>query len=473
MPLNPNTDRPTATELDQFLAGLVADAAHELADENLTEFDRFLAGIVADAARDLAVEDEIAAADAARAVAPIHHVNRAVHGPVDSVFAQSLARILADLETVETPIERATRTGRIGGDATPQIEPESKSGGYVVTHGVPVNGNNVTARFLPMPNRAVEYPCPKPRWVTGLDYTGLFYVIAKPCEGDCIACSAYALQCKIVRWENGSGLLQTVINVTGAANADEARKWTGALSKAIGKLPDRATLVTEYGEILIVFADALEVGTDLITRIWKFANAEHGNAKRPSKTWPHGRPAMQCLFGQNAVVTGVDLAAFIGGNRTAQGERRHVSWRLHGDAFATPPREDDFAFGPGRPLPDNESPPAQPEVSDAVVKSRTKWRKVIAPRLRQTMREGERAEQAMTWCAGKTLITHTGPPKLLKQYAAFKAGKRDYEPAWDYVAAMVGDDPPTPWRQPRDCKGCGFPYYPTPGRRQCANCEGE
>ena len=358
-------------------------------------------------------------------------------------------------------------SGRIGGDATPWIVPEPESGGPVVL----TVKNNVTARFRKMPDRYSDYPCLTPNWIIGTDYTGESYDVPKPCE-KCINCVAYALERKIVRWDNGSGLLQTVINVTGAANADEARKWTGALSKAIGKLPDRATLVTEYGEILIVFADALEVDSDLITRIWKFANAEHGNAKRPSKTWPGGRPAMQCLFGQNAVVNGVDLAQFVGSKRTAQGERTHISWRLHGDAFSLPPREDDFAFGPSRPLPKTESPPAQPEVSDAVVKSRTRWRKVIAPRTRQTMLQGERAAQAMAWCAGVNLITYTGPPKLLKQYAAFKAGKRDYEPAWDYVADLCGDDPPTPWRQPRDCKGCGFPYYPTPGRRQCANCEG-
>lgn len=361
-----------------------------------------------------------------------------------------------------TPIERANRAGRIGGDATPT----AKSGGYVVLDVK----DNVTARFRKMPDRFVDYPCLTPNWIIGTDYIGESYDIPKPCE-KCINCVAYAQERKIVRWDNGRADVQDTFNVTGAANADEARKWTGALSKALGKLPDHSSLVTEDGEILLVFAEVIDF--DLMFGIFRFASAEHGNCKRPSKTWPSGRPKMQCGY-ESGPVSGVDLAAFVGSTRTAQGERRHVSWRLHGDAFALAPREDDFAFGPGRPLPDGESPPAKPEVSDAVVKSRTRWRKAIAPRTRQTMREGERAMQAMAWCAGKNLITYTGPPKLLRQYADFKAGKRDYESAWDYVAAMVGDDPPTPWRQPRDCKGCGFPYYPTPGRRQCANCaEGE
>ena len=263
-----------------------------------------------------------------------------------------------------------------------------------------------------------------------------------------------------MRWENGRGDLQTTVNVYGAANADEARKWTGALSKALGVLPDRATLVTEAGEMLIAFADTIP--GDLVEQIRRFAAAEHGNCKRP---------AMACAI-KVEEVHGVDLVNFCGPTRTALVERRHVSWRLHGDSFAATRREDDFAFGPGRPLPDGESPPSKPEVSAAVAKSR-KWRKIIAPRMRETLRQGERAAQALKWCEGKNLITYCGPPKMLKQYADFKAGKRDYEPAWDYVAELVGDDVPTPWRQPRDCKGCGFPYYPTPGRKQCAYCEGE
>ena len=454
-----NTTNPTgATELDQFLAGMVADAADELAAENLTEFDRFLAGLVADAAAELAVEDAEAAAEAARAVAPVYHTSTAVHGPVDSVFAQSLARIMAELDSPEiallseNPIDRATRTGRIGGSATPRPE----SGGCVLLSVK----NNATARFRKMPDRHADYPCSTPNWITGTDHTGEPYDIPKPCE-KCINCVAYAQECKIVRWENGRGDLQTTINITGFANADESRQWTGGLSKALGKLPVHSSVVTEHGEVLLAFVDT--IGADLVDAIEHFAAAEHGNCKRP---------AVQCVI-KVEEVHGVDLAAFCGRTRTALGERRHISWILHGDTFATPTREDDFALGPGRPLPDGETPPAKPQVSDAVSKSRARWRKVIAPRTRQTMREGERATQALAWCAGKNLITYCGPPKLLRQYADFKAGKRDYEPAWDYVAAMVGDDAPTPWRQPRDCKGCGFPYYPTPGRRQCANCEGE
>ena len=71
----------------------------------------------------------------------------------------------------------------------------------------------------------------------------------------CENCAAFALNLKAWRWDVGRGPFQVSIMVNGAANADEARKWTGQLAKAVN-LPNRASLVTDAGEIWIVAADA-------------------------------------------------------------------------------------------------------------------------------------------------------------------------------------------------------------------------
>ena len=86
--------------------------------------------------------------------------------------------------------------------------------------------------------------------------------------------------------------------VHGAANADEARKWTGQLAKAVN-IPNRASLVTDAGEIWIVSADPLDA--DTIDRIRTFAAAGHGNCKRPT---------MQCTI-KSENVKGSVLAAFV------------------------------------------------------------------------------------------------------------------------------------------------------------------
>ena len=222
--MNDTRIRPTATELDQFLAGIVADAADELAAENLTEFDRFLAGLVADAAAELAAEDAEAAAEAARAVAPVYHVNQAVHGPVDSVLAQAVARIMTELSDPETErlsglspaFADAETTGRIGGHF-------QKSGGYSRL-GKPET--TVTARFSPKPPEPVKLKCLKPKWDIGTDGHGWDYKIWRKCN-NCASCTANALNRKAWRWDVGRGPFQGSIMVVGAANADEARKVDG------------------------------------------------------------------------------------------------------------------------------------------------------------------------------------------------------------------------------------------------------
>ena len=426
--MNFSTIPTPATELDRFLAGMVADAADELEAENLTEFDRFLAGLVADAAAELAVEDALEAAEAARAVAPVYHVNLAVHGPVDSVLAQAVARIMTELSYPETErlaalspaLAEAESSGRIGGQFR-------KSGG-LVRLGKPIT--NETARFSQKPSEPRKLKCLKPKWDIGSDGHGCGYKIWHKCN-NCASCDANALNRKAWRWDVGRGPFQGSIMVVGAANADEARKWTGQLAKAV-KLPNRASLVTDAGEIWIVSADPLEY--DTIERIRRFAAAEHGNCKRP---------AMQCTI-KSENIKGSDLVAFVRRNtkpRTAQGEQRHVSFRLHGAAFAEDPVEDDFSLGDGTPIPADQPMPTEVVLSTQVRKSRS-WRKVKNPQKRERRRIAARAEQAQRWCEGKNILTYTGPTKMLRQYAEFKAGKRDYEPAWGYVAELLGDDVP-------------------------------
>ena len=327
-------------------------------------------------------------------------------------------------------------------------------GGYVRL-GKPLT--NGTARFSQKPAEPRKLKCLKLQWGQGTDAYAWDYKIWHPCN-DCVNCIANALNHKAWRWDVGREPFQASIMVHGAANSDEARKWTGQLAKAVN-IPNRASLVTPDGEIWIVSADPLDY--DTIESVQTFAAAEHGNCKRAP---------MQCTI-KSESIKGADLVAFVNGNRTAQGEQRHVSWVNKGAAFAQSPVEDDFSLGDSRPIPDDEPTPTEVVLSPQAKQSRS-WRKEVNPAKRERLRIAARAEQAQLWCDGKNLITYIGPTKMLRQYADFKAGKRDYEPAWDYVAAMVGDDLPTPWRQPRDCKGCGFPYYPTPGRRQCANCEG-
>ena len=238
----------------------------------------------------------------------------------------------------------------------------------------------------------------------------------------CENCIAFTLNMKAYRWDVGRGPFQTSIMVHGAANADEARKWTGLFDKAI-HIPNRSSLVTPDGEILIVSADPLDA--DTIQRIRDFAAAKHGNCKRA---------AMQCTI-KSENVKGSDLAAFVKGNRTAQGEQRHVSFRLHGAAFADDPVEDDFSLGDATPIPDDEPTPTAVVLSPEVKKSRS-WRKERNPAKRETLRIAARAEQARLWCDGKNLLTYAGPTKMLKQYTEYLAGRRQFEVAWQYVAEL-------------------------------------
>ena len=210
---------------------------------------------------------------------------------------------------------------------------------------------------------------------------------------------------------------------SGRPNADEARKWTGQLAKAVN-IPNRASLVTPDGEILIVSADPLDA--DTIERIRAFARAKHGNCKRP---------AMDCTI-KSENVKGVDLVAFVNGNRTAQGERRHVSWVNKGAAFADDPVEDDFSLGDVTPIPDGDPIPTQIILCSEVKQSRA-WRKERTQPLRESLRISARADQARLWTVGKNILTYSGPVKLLKQYADYCAGRRLYEPAWDYVAGLT------------------------------------
>ena len=158
-----------------------------------------------------------------------------------------------------------------------------------------------------------------------------------------------------------------------------------------------------------------------------FAGANHGNCKRAP---------MQCTI-KSENVKGSDLASFVKGNRTAQGEQRHVSFRLIGAAFADDPVEDDFSLGDRTPIPDDEPTPTEVVLSSEVKQSRS-WRKERNAKTREALRFIARAEQARLWCEGKNILTFTGPTKMLKQYADYRAGHRVYEAAWDYVADLTG-----------------------------------
>ena len=299
------------------------------------------------------------------------------------------------------------------------LSPGRESGGYVRL-GKPET--NETARFSGKPDKPRPLNCLKPKWGTGTDVFGGGYKIWHRCNR-CEHCIANALNHKAWRWDVGRGPFQTSIMVNGAANADEARKWTGQLAKAVA-IPNRASLVTDAGEIWIVGADPMDA--DTIERIRTFALAEHGNAKRPT---------MYCTV-KSENVKGVDLVAFVRGNRTAQGEQRHVSFRLLGAAFADDPPEDDFSLGDATPIPEDEPTPTAVVLCSEVKQSRA-WRDEPNPSRRESMRIGARAEQARLWTAGKNIITYAGPVKLLKQYADYCAGRRRYEPAWDSVAALT------------------------------------
>ena len=226
----------------------------------------------------------------------------------------------------------------------------------------------------------------------------------------------------------GRGPFQTSIMLTGAANADEARKWTGLFAKAV-TIPNRASLITDAGEIWIVAADPMDA--DTIERIRRFAAAEHGNCQRPR---------LDCTI-KSENVKGSDLASFVKGSRTAQGEQRHVSFRLHGAAFADDPVEDDFSLGDATPIPEGEPTPTEIFLCSEVKESRS-WRSEPDAAIRERLRIIARGHQARLWCEGKNILTYTGPTKMLRQYAEYKAGNRAYEPAWEYVAELLGDGAP-------------------------------
>ena len=118
---------------------------------------------------------------------------------------------------------------------------------------------------------------------------------------------------------------------------------------------------------------------------------------------------MQCVI-KSENVQGVDLIAFVKGNRTAQGEQRHVSFRLHGAAFADDPVADDFSLGDMTPLADDEPIPTAVLLSPDAKKTRA-WRKERNPAKRESMRLAARANQAALWCDGKNLLTYTGPSR--------------------------------------------------------------
>ena len=298
-----------------------------------------------------------------------------------------------------------------------------ESGGHVRYPTPQETLTNETARFSPKPDKPRPLKCLSPEWGKGSDVYSMPFKIWHGCN-KCQNCIANSLNLKAWRWDVGRGPFQASIMVYGAANADEARKWTGQLAKAVN-IPNRASLVTPAGEIWIVSADPLDAET--IERIRAFAGANHGNCKRAP---------MQCTI-KSENVKGRDLASFVKGNRTAQGEQRHVSFRLIGAAFAGDPVEDDFSLGDRTPIPDDEPTPTEVVLSSEVKQSRS-WRKERNAKTREALRFIARAEQARLWCEGKNILTFTGPTKMLKQYADYRAGHRVYEPAWDYVVDLTG-----------------------------------
>ena len=348
-----------------------------------------------------------------RPTGPVYHVNPAIRGPIDFDLVEKLQAMAPAFGM--SPAWGATyATGKIGNTVP-------KSGGYIRL-GKPVT--NVTDRVgyrVGKPSKPTALKCSRLKWGKGTDASQCGYKIWHPCHV-CLNCNANALNDKAWRWDVGRGPFQTSIMVYGAANADEARKWTGQLAKAIN-IPNRASMVTPDGEILVVSADPLDA--DTIQRIRDFAAADHGNCTRP---------AMQCTI-KSENVKGSDLIAFVKGNRTAQGEQRHVSWVNKGAAFAQGPVEDDFSLGDATPIPDDEPRPTEVVLSSWARQSRS-WRKERNPAQRESMRLAARAEQAGLWCDGKNLITYCGPTRMLKQYAEYLAGRREYEAAWQYVAEL-------------------------------------
>ena len=316
----------------------------------------------------------------------------------------------------ENGVDRAYRTGIIGSD-------RQESAGSVRYPTPQETETNTTGRFAPKPDKPRQGKCLDPQWGTGTDVFGGGFKVWHPCNR-CRVCNANALNLKGWRWDVGRGPFQHSIMVNGPANADEARKWTGQLAKAVN-IPNRASLVTDAGEIWIVSADPLDY--DTIERIYQFAAAEHGNCQRAP---------MQCTI-KSENVKGSDLVAFVKGNRTAQGEQRHVSWVNKGAAFADDPVQDDFSLGDATPIPDGAPTPTEIILCSEVKESRS-WRKEPDAKIRETLRIAARANQARLWCEGKNIITYAGPKKLLRQYADYCAGHRPHEPAWDHVAGLMG-----------------------------------
>ena len=242
---------------------------------------------------------------------------------------------------------------------------------------------------------------------------------------------------KACRWELARDNEQTTVLLVGAAGSDHARELTGLLSKAV-RLPDRASLVDQDGQILIAFPGVIP--EELSARIRRWAEAAHGNAKRPT---------LDCTI-TTEEVTGDALARFVRGQRTVMGERRHLAWNLRGPSFKEL-ADDDYAFGPIRPLEEEEERPDADEISAAVRMSRRRWKRIHSdPVRRELVRYEERELQAGAWCKDQTIVTYQGPPKLLREYAEYKGGQRNYEAAFDHVAAMLGDDPPEPYRLPSE-----------------------
>ena len=70
-----------------------------------------------------------------------------------------------------------------------------------------------------------------------------------------------------------------------------------------------------------------------------------------------------------------------------------------------------------------------------------------------------------------TISEGGGCRRLVRDYADAMAGRRDWEAAYDVIAAWKGDVAPA-WasEDPIDCPDCGFPYYPGRGFTKCPAC---
>ena len=308
----PYTQMGTPSSLDSFLATLVADARAELGLPPLPpptpSLDSILAATVARARAELAADDrEIERGNALGIDFDfVQRIDLAAHQAtgLDRLLGQHPAcldhgipgcaecatlairnelgmcaehlrrncRACANVDA-EQAIERAYQTGLIGAV-------EQESGGFLRL-GKPLT--NVTYRFRPKPDKPTALKCRKPQWGKGDDPYGWDFKMWHPCN-KCEHCNANAANLKGWRWDVGRGPFQTSIMVEGAANADEARKWTRQLAKVVN-IPNRASMVTPDGAIWIVDADPMDA--DTIQRIRDFAAAEHGNCQRP---------AMQCTI---------------------------------------------------------------------------------------------------------------------------------------------------------------------------------